>query len=65
MATTPRMEGAVEGQPTTFGGILAHQPHLARQFSEAYAIFWSHGVLDHPTKEAVRIRNARITDCGY
>jgi hypothetical protein len=30
-----------------------------------YGQFWSHGVLDHPTKETVRLRNARITDCGY
>ncbi len=65
MATTPRLDVALEGQPTTFRGILAHQPHLSRQFSDAYAVFWSQGVLDHPTKESVRIRNARITDCGY
>jgi hypothetical protein len=45
--------------------LLAHQPDLARMFGELYGQFWSHGSVDHPTKETVRIRNARITDCGY
>lgn len=65
MSTTPRLPSAVEGQPATFGTILAHQPGLGRRFGETYGSFWSQGVLDHPTKETVRIRNARITDCGY
>jgi hypothetical protein len=65
MATTPRLPSAIEGQPAAFGTILAHQPELGKRFGATYAQFWSHGVLDHPTKETVRIRNARITDCGY
>jgi hypothetical protein len=65
MSTIPRLPGAIEGQPTNFGTIFAHQPELAVGFSSAYAEFWSRGVLDHPTKETVRLRNARITDCGY
>lgn len=65
MSTTPRLPSAVADQPAQFSTLLAHQPLLARRFAELYAEFWSHGVLDHPTKEAVRLRNARITDCGY
>lgn len=65
MSTTPRLPSAVADAPAQFGTILAHQPGMARAFSELYAEFWSRGVLDHPTKEAVRLRNARITDCGY
>lgn len=65
MTTTPRLPSAVADRPAAFATILAHQPDLARGFAETYAQFWSHGLLDHPTKEAVRVRNARITDCGY
>ncbi|MFN3258152.1 MAG: hypothetical protein ACE37B_20935 [Ilumatobacter sp.] len=65
MSTTPRLPSAIDGHPATMGTLLAHQPELARSFGALYARFWSGGVVDHPTKEAVRIRNARITDCGY
>ena len=65
MSTTPRLPSAIDGQPATMGTLLAHQPELARSFGALYARFWSGGVVDHPTKEAVRLRNARITDCGY
>ncbi|MEM8746501.1 MAG: hypothetical protein AAF945_10765 [Actinomycetota bacterium] len=64
MSTVPRLPSAVEGA-RGMGGILAHQPSLARGFGDLYAQFWSHGEVDHPTKETVRIRNARVTDCGY
>ena len=65
MSTVPRLPSAVADQPANFGTILAHHMQLAKGFGSTYATFWSHGVLDHPTKEATRIRNARITDCGY
>ena len=65
MSTVPRLPSAIEGQPAAFGTILAHRPELARAFATTYGQFWSHGVFDHPTKETVRLRNARITDCGY
>ena len=65
MSTVPHLPSAVEGQPAHFGTILAHHPELAMAFGTTYANFWSQGVLDHPTKETTRIRNARITDCGY
>lgn len=64
MSTRPRLPAAVDS-PSAMGGILAHQPELARGFGELYARFWSAGRVDHTTKETVRIRNARITDCGY
>lgn len=65
MSTVPRLSSAVDGRPAAFGTILAHQPALAAAFTATYGQFWSHGVLDHPSKETVRLRNARITDCGY
>ena len=65
MSTVPRLPSAVDGYPANFATLLAHQPALGRRFAEVYGQFWSHGVLDHPSKETVRLRNARITDCGY
>lgn len=44
---------------------LAHQQGLLAAFTRIYATLWSHGVLDHPTKEMARLRNARITDCSF
>jgi hypothetical protein len=39
-------------------------PGLQRDSSILYGTFWSHGVLDHPTKGVARLRNARMTVCG-
>ncbi len=65
MATVPRVPSAVPGQPPTFRTVFAHQPALFRAFADLYGTLWSHGQLDHGTKEVARLRNARITDCGY
>ena len=46
-------------------GVLAHAPEVLRAFLELYGRLWRDGVVDHPTKEVVRLRNARSTDCGY
>ena len=44
---------------------MAHQPGLAQAFGALYGTFWSKGALDHRTKEITRVRNARVTDCGF
>ncbi|HEY0302518.1 MAG TPA: carboxymuconolactone decarboxylase family protein [Rhizomicrobium sp.] len=44
---------------------LNHQPELWAAFMRLYGTLWSRGVLDHPTKEVARLRNARVTGCGY
>jgi hypothetical protein len=60
MSTTPRLLAA-DGTPTkSIGAALS-----GSVFSKLYGQFWSHGIVDQPTKEVVRMRNARITDCGY
>lgn len=57
--------------PTTAGAdpvsssALGHQPEALAAFTRLYGTLWSRGVLDHPTKELARLRNARVTDCGY
>jgi hypothetical protein len=43
---------------------LAHVPPLDAAFWTLYGELWSHGALDHRTKEVARIRNARVTNCG-
>jgi hypothetical protein len=65
VSTTPRFPSATPGRAGDLSSVMAHQPVLQRDFSVLYGTFWSHGVLDHPTKEVARLRNARITDCGY
>lgn len=66
MAARPRVERpAVHGGDATESSVLAHQPELLQAFLRLYGTLWSHGVVDHFTKEVARIRNARITDCGY
>jgi AhpD family alkylhydroperoxidase len=42
---------------------LALQPELLRGFLRLYGTLWSHGELDHATKEIARIRNARTIGC--
>ena len=65
MSTTPRVSSAIAGQPPHFGSVMAQQPLLLQRFGELYGTFWSKGVVDHRTKEVTRMRNARVTDCGF
>lgn len=51
-------------EPPASGIFFDHQPELFARFNRFYGTLWSEGVLDQPTKEIGRIRNARITDCG-
>ncbi len=65
MSTIPRIPSAIAGQAPSLGSVLAHAPDIARAFAEFYAEFWQGGLVDARLKELVRIRVARITDCGY
>jgi alkylhydroperoxidase family enzyme len=42
---------------------LALQPELLEKFLRLYGVLWSRGVVDQPTKEVARIRNARRVGC--
>jgi AhpD family alkylhydroperoxidase len=55
----------VRGHDAVSSSVLAHQPELLDAFQRLYGTLWSHGVLDQPTKEVARLRNARVTGCGY
>ncbi len=41
-----------------------HHPRLWEAFNRYYGTLWSDGVVDDPTKEVGRLRNARVTGCG-
>ena len=65
MSTVPRVSSAVAGEPVTLRTALAHCPALANAFGQLYGTLWSEGILPQSIKETARMRNARVTDCGY
>ena len=65
MSTTPRVSSAVPVEPAHFGSVLAHQPGIAASFSALYGRFWGSDVVPARIKEVARMRNARVTECGF
>lgn len=65
MSTVPRVPSAVAGEAASFKTILAHQPALAAAFGRLYGTLWSEGIVSQALKETARMRNARVTDCGF
>ncbi|MDC0069000.1 hypothetical protein OAL10_09450 [Gammaproteobacteria bacterium] len=65
MSTTPRIDSAIPGAPSEFGTVMSHAPDIIAKFGELYAEFWQQGLISQEVKEMTRIRNARITDCGF
>ncbi|HET9078451.1 MAG TPA: carboxymuconolactone decarboxylase family protein [Acidimicrobiales bacterium] len=59
MSTTPRIAAR------TLRDALALQPDVFEAFWDLYGTLWMDGRVDHATKEVARLRNARVTDCGY
>jgi len=64
MATTPRLPSAIAGQAASWRTVHAHAADLKGAFDAMYHVLWQGDVLDEATKEVVRMRNARVTDCG-
>lgn len=64
MSTTPRLSSAIDGKRPSSRSIMAHSPAVRRAFDDMYATLWSRGALEADVKELVRLRNARVTDCG-
>lgn len=65
MSTNPRVPSAVPGEAATLRSVLAHCPDLAAAFHRLYATLWSDGIVSQDIKETARMRNARVTDCGF
>jgi hypothetical protein len=64
VSSTPRVSSGEPGKPADFYTVFSHQPEFAARFAATYASFWQSEVLSQRIKEVVRLRNARITDCG-
>jgi alkylhydroperoxidase family enzyme len=54
-----------DADPTITTSPLGEQPETLAAFLRLYGTLWSHGTVPQPLKEIARLRNARITDCGY
>ena len=54
-----------DADPALTGSVLGEQPETLVAFLRLYGTLWSHGSVPQPLKEIARLRNARITDCGY
>jgi hypothetical protein len=54
-----------DADPALTGSPLGEQPETLVAFLRLYGTLWSHGRVPQPLKEIARLRNARITDCGY
>ena len=65
MSTVPRVPPLVAGQPAEFATVTAHAGSTMQAFFELYATFWQSDLVSPDLKELTRLRNARITDCGY
>lgn len=63
MSTTPRLPGVADDRPS-IRSVLAHNATLRAAFDTMYATLWSEGVAAVDVKEAMRLRNARVTGCG-
>jgi AhpD family alkylhydroperoxidase len=63
MARLPRPEAV--GAAGERYGLLAHAPEIVHAFATLYGRVWRDGVVDQATKEVMRLRNARLTGCGY
>jgi hypothetical protein len=64
MSTNPRMPSAIDGKAPSIRTVMAHSSAVRQAFDTMYATLWSHGTVDVDVKELVRLRNARVTDCG-
>ena len=65
MSTIPRVSSATPGEPAHLRSVLMHHPAMAEQFFELYGMFWDSDVLSARLKEVARLRNARVTECGF
>ncbi|MBA58040.1 MAG: hypothetical protein CMQ40_02590 [Gammaproteobacteria bacterium] len=65
MSTRPRLESAIEGESPNFSNVMLHSEKIFQKFTDLYAEFWRKSSVSLEIKEMTRIRNARLTDCGY
>lgn len=64
MSTTPRLPSAIEGVPAHIGSVRHHAPTVSAAFDAMYATLLGRGAVGMDVKEAMRLRNASVSDCG-
>lgn len=69
MSTTPRLPGSRPGHNDETGrpslrSVLGHSPTIRAAFDQMYGTLWTDGAAPVDVKEAMRLRNARVTGCG-
>jgi hypothetical protein len=64
MSSVARVPSGVPGKPADFYTVFENAPEFAAAFGALYAEFWQSPIVSQRVKEVVRLRNARITDCG-
>ena len=64
MSTTPRLPSAIDGAPAHIGSVLQHAPAVRSAFDARYATLLGGGTVGMEVKEAMRLRNAGVSDCG-
>ena len=64
MTTTPRLGSGVPGQPANIVTVRQHAPEVTAAFDRMYARLLGGGVVGMDVKEAMRLRNAEVNDCG-
>jgi len=65
MSTTPRVTPPPQAKTADFGTLMSYIGKPTAAFFDLYAEYWQRGVLPADLKEITRLRNARVTDCGY
>ena len=65
MSAKPRVKSAIEGEVPNFSNVMLHKQNILESFGDLYSEFWRTSSVSLEIKEMTRIRNARITDCGY
>ncbi len=65
MSSKPRVNSAIEGEIANFSNVMLHKREILERFGDLYSEFWRTSSVSLEIKEMTRIRNARITDCGY
>ncbi len=65
MSSRPRLPTLTAGAKPSFATVTAHAGEVMDEFFTLYAHLWQPGIVADELRELTRIRNARITDCGY
>jgi hypothetical protein len=64
MSTTPRVGSANAESSAHIGTARAHTPELTAAFDHMYATLLGRGIVGMEIKEAMRLLNANVNQCG-